>query len=93
MEILKPLTDFSAAIRKDYRISITHLGIYSALLIYRAAKGFINPIHVFSYEIMGIANISDTTYHKRVKELHEYGYIIYEPSVRNNEASSIYFVI
>jgi hypothetical protein len=54
METLKPLSDFFKAIKKDYHISITHIGIYAALLQFRADRGFINPIQVYSYEIMEI---------------------------------------
>ena len=90
--MLKPLTDFFTAIEQDGRISITHIGIYAALLQYRIAHGFTNPIQVYSYEIMRIAKISAaTTYRKCVKELSDYGYINYSPSFKRNEASKIYF--
>lgn len=92
METLKPLSDFFSAIEKDYRISITHIGIYAALLQFWNDKGFINPIEAFSYEIMPIAKISgSSTYHKCVRELSEYGYIRYEPSFKKNQGSKIYF--
>lgn len=92
MESLKPLSDFFSAIEKDYRISITHIGVYAALLKYSGDRGFTSPIQVFSYEIMHIAKISaSSTYHKCVKELNEYGYIKYEPSFKRNQGSRIYF--
>lgn len=92
MEIVSPLSHFFSAIEKDYRISITHIGIYAALLQFRTDKGFINPIEAFSYEIMPIAKISGSnTYHKCIKQLHEYGYIKYEPSFKNNQRSKIFF--
>ncbi|RTY78816.1 hypothetical protein EKL97_13555 [Flavobacterium sp. LS1P28] len=94
METLKPLSDFFKAIKKDYRISITHIGIYAALLQFRADKGFINPIQVYSYEIMEIAMItSPKTYHKCMHELNEYGYIKYVPTRNRNQRSTIYFYI
>lgn len=83
---------FFAAIAKDGRISITHIGIYAALLQYRAQNGFINPIQVFSRDIMEIAKISSpTTFHKCVRELSEYGYINYRPSYKRNQGSEIFF--
>lgn len=92
METLSPLSLFFTAIENDYRISITHIGIYAALLKFRTDKGFINPIEAFSYEIMSIAKISAPyTYHKCVKELSEYGYIRYEPSFKKTQGSKIYF--
>ena len=65
MEPLKPLSDFFNAIAGDPRISITHIGIYAALLQYWKEHHFENPVYVFSYEIMQIARISaSATYYK-----------------------------
>jgi hypothetical protein len=92
MEQLKPLSDFFTAIEQDGRISITHIGIYAALLEYRAQMDYSNPIVAFSYDIMKIAKISSAmTYHKCVKDLNAYGYIRYEPSFNKNKGSKIYF--
>ena len=93
MEALNPLSQFLSAIAQDYRISSTHICVYAALMQFREDKGFINPIEAFSHEVMPIAKISGSgTYLKCVKELHEYGYIRYEPSFKNNQRSKIYFI-
>ncbi|MGN6617400.1 MAG: hypothetical protein ACTHJ5_09510 [Ilyomonas sp.] len=93
MNELKPLNDFFCAIEEDPRISITHIGIYAALLQYWCEQGFINPVHAFSHEIMKIAKISGSaTYHKVIKDLDKYGYISYEPSYKRNKRSKICFV-
>lgn len=93
MDKLTYLTDFFEAISSDTRISITHIGIYAALLQYRMQNGFINPIQVFSHEIMSIAKLSSAiTYHKCVRQLSEYGYIRYEPSFNRTKGSKIYFI-
>ena len=87
------LSDFFEAAVTDARISITHVGIYAALLEYRVQNGFINPIQVFSHEIMRIAKLSSSmTYHKCVRQLCEYGYIKYEPSFNRKKGSKIYFI-
>lgn len=92
MDGLDQLSDFFEAIETDGRISITHIGIYAALLQYRMQAGFINPIQVFSREIMSIAKISSAiTYHKCVRDLSEYGYIRYEPSFSHTKGSRIFF--
>jgi hypothetical protein len=94
METLKPLSDFFRATEKDYRIGITHIGIYAALLQFRADQGLINPIQAYRYEIMKIAKITGpVTYHKCMRELNEYGYIKYEPTCKRNQRSTIYFPI
>ena len=91
MEVLQPLSNFFEAIRKDPRISITHIGIYAALLQCWKENEYINPIEVFSYDIMRIAKISaSATYHKCIRSLHEFGYIKYEPSFKKNRGSRIY---
>lgn len=93
MDRLGYLSDFFEAIETDARISITHIGIYAALLQYHIQAGSINPIQVFSHEIMSIAKISSAiTYHKYVRDLSDYGYIRYEPSFNRTKGSRIYFV-
>ena len=93
MEPLKPLSDFFKAIENDYRISITHIGIYVALLQFRAGKGFANPIQAYRYEIMDIAKISSPkTYYKCMRALNEYGYIKYNSTRKRNQGSTIYFI-
>lgn len=92
MDGLDQLSDFFEAIETDGRISITHIGIYAALLQYRMQAGFINPIQVFSREIMSIAKLSSAiTYHKCLRDLNDYGYIKYEPSFNRMKGSRIYF--
>ncbi len=94
MDTLQPLSDFFLAIEKDPRISITHIGIYAALLQYWKEQNYINPVQVFSYQIMRIAKISaSATYHKSIRDLNDFGYIKYEPSFKRNQGSRIYFSI
>lgn len=89
-ESLDCLNKFFRAIENDGRISITHIGIYAALLQYWQGTGYSHPLVVFSHQIMEIAKISTTTYHRCIRQLHEYGYIRYEPSFKRNKASEIY---
>ena len=92
METLKPFSDFFSAIKKDGRISITHIGVFAALLQYRVENGFSNPIKIISHDIMAIAKISSrATFYKCVHDLNEYGYINYVPSCKARHGSSVYF--
>ena len=87
------LSNFFEAIESDARISITHIGVFAALLQYYAQNGFTNPIHAFSYDIMRVAKLSSAiTYHKCIKDLSAYGYIIYEPSFNRKKGSRIYLL-
>lgn len=92
MDDLKPLSSFFLAIEKDFRISTTHIAIYAALLKFRIDKGFMNPVQAYSIEIQTIAKIaSPKTYHKCMRELDAYGYIIYVPTKNKNKRSKVYF--
>jgi hypothetical protein len=94
METLKPLTAFFNAIEKDGRISNTHIGIYAAILQYWKMNDFINPIEAFSYEMMEVARVSSpSTYHKCVRDLHDFGYIRYDPSFKHNQRSKVYLLL
>jgi len=94
MDQLNPLSEFFKAIEKDHRISITHIGIFAALLEFRTNAGYINPIKAYRYEIMKIAKITGpVTYHRCIKDLNEYGYINYLPKRNRNQRSTIYFLI
>lgn len=89
---LEPLSDFFRAIRHDQRLSVTHIGIYAALLQFHSDKGFINPIEAYRHEIMLLAKISaPMTYHRCIKDLDAYGYLRYHPSKKRNQRSKIYF--
>ncbi len=93
MEALEPLSHFFSAIENDYRISITHIGIYAALLQCWKEHYYANPMQVYSYEIMGRAKISaSTTYHKCIRDLSNYGYIKYEPSYKRNQGSKVHIL-
>jgi len=94
MEGISPLADFFNAIKKDGRISITHIGIYASLLQYWQAHGYENPLNVCSYEVMELAKVSSPhTYRRCVKSLHDFGYIRYEPSFKRNQRSKVYLLL
>lgn len=93
MESLKLLSTFFESIEKDFRIGSTHIAIFSALVQFWIQKGMVNPIQAYSFEIQKIAKImSPKTYHKCMRELHEYGYLFYVPTKNKNKRSSIYLI-
>lgn len=92
MESLKLLSAFFESIEKDFRIGSTHVAIFAALVQFWIQKGKINPIQAYSIEIQKIAKImSPKTYHKCMRELDNYGYLVYVPTRNKNRRSSIYF--
>jgi len=67
MEQLKRLSDFFSAIENDPRISITHIGIYAALLQYWKKHNYENPVQAYSHEIMSLAKISEPPIKRSLK--------------------------
>ena len=94
MESIRPIADFFHAIHNDGRIGPVHIGLYAALLQYWQTSGFKNPISAYSYQIMAVARISaGNTYYKLMKDLHDFGYIRYEPSFKRNQPSKVHLFI
>jgi len=90
MKGCRPLSVFFEGIRKDPRICITHIGLFATLIEYWQANDFANPIRAYAHEIMPLAKISaSTTYHRCIRDLHDFGYIFYDPSFKRNERSKI----
>jgi len=72
---------FLDAIRDDARITPCHVSLFMAIIGYEGAGRIGDRIYAFSHELMPIAKISSgATYHKCIKDLHEFGYIEYESS-------------
>jgi hypothetical protein len=90
MEAYRAISGFFDAISKDARICSTHIGLYAAIVQYWLLNGCVNPMRAYAHELMPIAKISaSTTYHKCIRDLHDFGYILYEPSFKRNERSKI----
>lgn len=65
----------------DARISIAHIGLYVTLLQCWDEDELAEPKLISAPMIMPKAKISSTaTYHRLIRQLHEYGFIHYEPS-------------
>jgi hypothetical protein len=65
----------------DERINVWHFSVYMSLLNKWLLNGQVNPVSISRSEIMGQAHIgSIVTYHKVIRQLREFGYIIYNPS-------------
>jgi hypothetical protein len=86
------LTEFYSSIITDNRINARHISLYMALFECWNKNRFRNPVFITRNTIMPLAKISGiATYHKCIKELHEYGYIEYIPSFHPRVQSRVYF--
>ena len=74
-------SNFYVAAVEDNRIGATHISMYMALLYLHNQNGLANPVSITRGTVMELAKISGlATYHKCMRELHQYGYINYIPS-------------
>jgi hypothetical protein len=87
--------DVSAIVRiiSDQRITVWHISLYVALIHKLKENNFKNPVSITRAEVMKLAHIASiATYHKYMKELHDYGYIEYLPSYDPCKGSTVYFI-
>jgi hypothetical protein len=93
MNYIKHLSGFFERVAADDRLNPTHISIYVALFQIWNINRFQNPISISRSEMMRISKISaKATYHKVIKQLHEYGYIQYQPSYNPFKGSAVYLV-
>lgn len=86
----KVLIKFLSATVDDCRISPGHLAVFAAIYRHWILNGNPNTMRAFSSQIMPIAKISsNSTYHRLLKELNEYGYLEYQPSFNKTKGSMI----
>lgn len=75
----------------DPRVGIAHIGLYATLLQMLLEQDFQQPITAYGASIMQKAKISSSaTYHKLIRDLADFGYILYKPSFYKARASKIY---
>ena len=78
----------------DQRITVWHFAIYMSLVNKWLGNGLVNPIAISRKEIMRQTHIgSIVTYHKCIRQLREYGYIIYEPSYNPFIGSYVHLLV
>ena len=81
MDVLGRLSAFYEKACADSRLSPTHLSLYLALLHELYNKTNQQSLVLNRVLIMDKAKISSrVTYHKCMRELHQYGYINYTPN-------------
>lgn len=90
MNYIKHLTGFFDRIVKDSDLNPTHISLYIGLFQHWNVNRFQNPISITRDEVMRISKIaSKATYHKCMKDLHNKGYVKYEPSYNPFKGSMV----
>ncbi|MDY7397028.1 transcriptional regulator [Aureibaculum sp. 2210JD6-5] len=81
MNYIKLLTAAMECFVVDNRLNPTHVSMYLALFQYWNLNRFENPVSISRKEIMKLSKIGSlATYHKCIKNLHEWNYLEYVPS-------------
>lgn len=93
MTYSKHLSIFFDRAASDSNLNPTHISLYMSLFrLWNCNKPAI-PISISRLEIMKSSKIaSKATYHKCLKELHEQGYINYQPSFNPYLGSQVFIL-
>lgn len=91
MNYILQLSGFFQRVSTDDRLNPTHVSLYMAIFQFWNAEHFQNPVSISRQELMRISKISaKATYHKCIKDLHNFGYIKYIPSFNPFKGSLVY---
>lgn len=91
MTEVKEITEFMDRAWSDSRLGPMHVSLYMAILYCWLQQGGAGPARVSGKELMPLAKIGGSTpMYKSLRELHEFGYIRYQPSFNPAEKSKVY---
>lgn len=76
----------------DHRVGPHHVSVYMALFQEWCINDLKNPFYITPVNLRQVAKVGRTTYHKCMRELHEYGYILYTPSYSPALKSMVHLV-
>lgn len=90
MNYISHLNAAQVQIYEDARLHPGHISLYLALFFYWNLHHFPTEFFANREQLMRMAKIgSKSTYHRLIKELTEWGYVIYKPSRNPREYSTI----
>lgn len=90
MNYIQHLNGRLVEIYEDRRLLPGHISLYMALFFYWNLHRFPDEFYANRKELMKMAKIgSKSTYHRLLKELHEFGYVIYRPAKSPHELSMV----
>jgi hypothetical protein len=84
---------FMERARVDPRVGPLHISLYTAVFYCWMRQGGDGPVETTAKELMPIAKIAGgTPFYRCIKQLHKYGYIVYEPSFNPAVKSRVWLV-
>ena len=91
---IRQLTAALIKFAEDDRLNPTHVSLYLALFQNWNLSRFKNPVSISRADAMQLSKIgSKATYHKCIKDLHNWGYLKYMPSHNPYKGSQVYMFI
>lgn len=88
------IAEFMELARIDPRIGPLHISLYMAIVYYWVQQGQPGRVLVSARELMPVAKIAGgTPFHRYLRQLHAYGYIVYEPSFNPVVKSGVVLVV
>jgi hypothetical protein len=87
---IRHLSQFYLLISEDTNLNSTHVSLYMALFQFWNLNRFKNPFYINRGDVMRLSKIgSKSTYHKCLRDLDKWKYIIYYPSHSPLKGSAI----
>ena len=94
MDKAEDLSFLFKRIEDDSRLRVTHIALYTAISMCWIRSQYKTEFRISRKELMLMAHIdSIATYHKIMRELIAYGYIVYAPSFHPLQASTVSLII
>jgi hypothetical protein len=91
MELSDIIASFMDRVRDDPRISPAHVSLYMAVLHGWSIQGMREPAMFKAPWMMAAARIGGRgLFHRTIRQLHDYGYLRYEPSFKPSEPSRLW---
>jgi hypothetical protein len=91
MKEVREITDFMERVEKDPRLGPMHISLYLAILFYWLRQGGAGPAIVSGRQLMPLSKIGGPTpMYKYLRELHAFGYIVYQPSMSPKGKTRVY---
>jgi len=88
LNLYKPIM---LALSNDGRISVWHMAIAWAVIQLSKGDDLNFPVYVSRRAVMHLSHISSiSTYHKCLKELQDFGFMVYQPSFHPGIRSRIF---
>jgi len=78
----------------DVRIGPPHVSLYMAIRLCWLRQGGEGPVLFTARELMPLAKIGGgTLFHQCLRQLHSYGYLVYEPSFNPAVKSRVFLIL